>query len=59
MLQQAGHAFSEIKTYTLDQMILFYGTALQQRINYMQDVRTTVWADGDDLKKYIIEITGS
>ena len=49
---RAGHAFSEIKSYTIDQMMLFYSSALQQRINYMADVRCAVWADSTELDKY-------
>ncbi|HMM22684.1 MAG TPA: hypothetical protein PKA10_18350 [Selenomonadales bacterium] len=56
-LSRAGHTFSEIKTYTLAQMLLFYGVALRQRIDYMQDVRSAIWADGKELGKYIDEIT--
>lgn len=46
----------QIKSYTIPQMLLFYCAALQNRVKYMQDVRTAVWADGDNLKAYINDI---
>ena len=48
--------FSEIREYTIDQMIFFYADAVMARIDYMQDVRMAVWSEGDKLDKYITGI---
>lgn len=56
MLKRNGHLFSEIREYTLEQMIFFYADAIMARIDYMNDVRTAVWADGKAMDKYIAKI---
>jgi hypothetical protein len=37
-------------------MIFFYADAVMARIDYMNDVRTAVWADGKTMDKYIAKI---
>lgn len=56
MLKRNGHLFSEIREYTLDQMLFFYADAILARFDYMNDVRMAVWADGKVLDKYIAKI---
>lgn len=55
-LMASGHRWADIKTYTLDQMILFYTAAIKSRISYMLDIRLAVWAGKEDLSKYIAAI---
>lgn len=55
-MKREGHLWSEIREYTLDQMLFFYADAMQARIDYMQDVRVAVWSDIKDLKTYIAGI---
>jgi hypothetical protein len=56
-LLESGHSKETLTDYTKDQLVMFYRKAIKlearRRSNFIHDVRSAVWAEGDDLKAII------
>lgn len=48
-----GHSFSDVKKYTVDQMLLFYSHIIREKIEYIRDTRIAVWGSEKDLDQYV------